>query len=88
MNRAVAAVLVAASVAGLSVFATDASAQEEPPPTSQPPFTASGTIELELIDQTFDLAPGGDIELVYRITGDLATVAELTPPTTTTTTTT
>ncbi len=88
MNRAVAAVLVAASVAGLSVFATDVSAQDEPPPTSQPPFTASGTIELELIDQTFDLAPDGDIELVYRITGDLATVAELTPPTTTTTTTT
>lgn len=88
MNRAAAAVLVAASVAGLTVFATGVAAQDEPPPTSEPPFTASGTVELELVDQSFDLAPDGDIELTYRLTGDLATVAELAPPTTPTTTTT
>ena len=48
----------------------------------------TGSVELALVDQTFDLAPDGDIELVYRITGDLERAAELAPPTTTTTTTT
>lgn len=46
----------------------------------------SDRVELALVDQTFDLAPNGDIELTYRITGDIERVAELAPPTTTTTT--
>jgi hypothetical protein len=46
--------------------------------------TTSATIEMQLIDQTFDLEPGGNIVLTYRLVGDLAVVAELTPPTTTT----
>ena len=41
-------------------------------------------VELALVDQTFDLAPNGDIELTYRITGDIDRVAELAPTTTTT----
>lgn len=89
MNRAIAAVLATTSLVGITTIATTVTAQvEPPPPTSQPPFTSSGTIDFELIDQSFDLAPNGDIELTYRLTGDLATVAELVPETATTTTTT
>ncbi|BAN04587.1 hypothetical protein [Ilumatobacter coccineus] len=47
-----------------------------------------GDITMTLIDQSFDVEPGADIELTYRLTGDLETLAELSPPTTTTTTTT
>jgi len=89
MNRAIAAVLVATSITAITTIATTVAAQDESePPVSQPPFTSSGTVEFELIEQTFDLEPGGDIELTYRLTGDLATVAELAPATTTTTSTT
>jgi hypothetical protein len=55
--------------------------------TGEPTVLADGEIEMTLIDQRFDLAPGGEIELTYRLTGDLEAVAELVPPTTTTTTT-
>ena len=89
MSRSIAAVLAATSLVAIASLATTATAQEEPPPPpSEAPFAASGTIELELLEQSFDLAPNGNVELTYRLTGDLATVAELTPPTTTTTTTT
>lgn len=91
MNRSIAIVLATASLFATTAVAAEignVAAQEEPgPPVTDPPATASGTIELELVDQSFDLAPDGDIELVYRLTGDLASVTDLSPPTTTTTTT-
>ena len=93
MNRArsavMAATVAAACLVGVTTIGASVVAQDDSEPaTSEPPFTSSGTIELELVDQTFDLAPDADLELTYRVTGDLARVAELVPPTTTATTTT
>lgn len=81
MNRALAVTLAVCTLLGI---ATTAFAQEEPVPLP----TGSGTVTMELVDQSFDLAPNGTIALRYRLLGDLDTVAEIAPviPTTTTST--
>ncbi|MGA9278959.1 hypothetical protein [Ilumatobacter sp.] len=80
MNRALATVLALLALLGM---ATTAAAQEDPAPLP----AENGSITMELIDQTFDLAPNGTIRLTYRLIGDLDTVAEIapTPPAPTTT---
>ena len=81
MNRALAATVVTFALVGI---ATTAFAQGDPEPP-EPTALGDGSIRMELVDQTFDLTPGGTIELTYRLIGDLEAVAELVPPTTTTT---
>ena len=80
MNRTIAATIAAF---GFLALTTTAFAQSDEAPAPE-----RDAITMHLIDQTFDLKPGGDITLTYRLEGDLATVAELTPPTTTPPTTT
>jgi hypothetical protein len=82
MNRAIAmcAVTLTALVAASPVLATGDDVEEA--------IAQRARVEMVLISQTFDLAPNGDIDLVYRITGDIEDAADLAPPTTTTTTTT
>lgn len=78
MNRA-----LVATVATFTMLAaaTTAFAQEDAPPAPPTP-RQFGVVEMTLLDQSFDLAPNGDIELTYRLSGDLAVAADLTPPTT------
>ncbi|MFT6290062.1 MAG: hypothetical protein ACJAR2_000648 [Ilumatobacter sp.] len=78
MNRA-----LVATVATFTMLAaaTTAFAQEETPPEMAAP-RRFGDVEMVLIDQSFDLAPNGTIELTYRLSGDLAIAAELTLPST------
>ncbi|MFT4656317.1 MAG: hypothetical protein ACJAXA_000157 [Candidatus Aldehydirespiratoraceae bacterium] len=78
MNRA-----LVATVATFTMLAaaTTAFAQEETPPEMAAP-RRFGDVEMVLIDQSFDLAPNGTIELTYRLSGDLAAAAELTLPST------
>lgn len=69
MTRVPSVLLAAVSLFAITTIATTAAAQEEPTPPPPPPFASSGSVELELIDQSFDLAPNGDIELAYRKIG-------------------
>ena len=94
MNRSVA---ISLATLALLVAAPTAEAQVDPtPPVPSGPDPSTpvadapmpGTITMELVDQTFDLAPDGTIELTFHLTGDLAGVADIAPPTTTTPTTT
>jgi hypothetical protein len=52
------------------------------------PRQVAGTPVLELLEQDFAIEANGIIRLVYRLTGDVGTTAELVPTTTSTTTTT
>lgn len=55
-------------------------APTNPTPTNPAPRQSTDELRLELIEQTFAFAPDGDLDLEYRLTGDLATIAELSPP--------
>ena len=68
-------------------IATTVAAQNDPEP-AEPSSTDDGSVRIELIDQSFDLTPGGSIELKYRLLGDLETSSTSTRHTTPTSTTT
>ncbi|MFK8023036.1 MAG: hypothetical protein AB8G26_03645 [Ilumatobacter sp.] len=84
MNRLVA--LAVSSLVMLTVASPVVAQNDDDSPLDDGVVVATelGTVELELIDQTFDLFANDDIDMEYRITGDLDLVAELAPPTTTT----
>lgn len=67
-----------AVIATLLSAAGVASAQRQAPPADP---AQNGSVRMELIDQTFDLAPDGTIELSYRLIGDLDAVAGIAPTT-------
>ena len=70
------AAIIVTAVLALIGIASTATAQTDP---DSPAAPLDGTLELHLVDQSFDLAPNGTIELTYRVTGDLETVAQLAP---------
>ena len=47
-----------------------------PAPTNPAPRQSTDELRLELIEQTFAFAPDGDLDLEYRLTGDLATIGK------------
>ena len=73
MNRALAATAITFALLGI---ATTVAAQDDPEPT-EPVATDDGSIRIELVDQSFDLTPGGSIDLTYRLLGDLEAVVDV-----------
>lgn len=80
MNRAA---IIVAAVLALVGLASTATAQTDP---DTPTTTFNGSLDLQLIDQSFDLEPNGTIVLTYRVTGDIEAITQLVSATTTTTT--
>ena len=83
MSRAIAATAITFASLGI---ATTVAAQNDPGP-AEPIKPDNGSVRIELIDQSFDLTPGGSIDLKYRLLGDLETIVDVMPTTATSSTT-